>query len=819
VLRLLRRGARLAGASVLGCTFLASAAWPASASAADNPYAFDPARIGISFSNAEVTQFYYWLNAIDGVLFASFSDGYLVMSPDQGRTWTITLDRGCRVFASRAVPGRLWCGGDGLYQSEDAGRTWRAVEVEGLVLPAYLQLGVRWVDDDVIIYANNDFSGATRTLFRISHDAGRSSVPFSVPENVDDHYGPFRAADGNFYAVAGTPQRVHRLGPSGWVPLAELPKSMQLETSIDSRVRIEMPNGVWLFGGDEVFRSTDFGVSWKTTGTKTRAGFASLKAVPQLLMFESEQIWYMTTTMDGPGTDYVPVMWRSADAGKTWSATSPASEIGRNVWTARRNPGNASELAAVDSNAVLKSVDDGRTWSPAWINPGLALLPNKIWWFEGSPSSLLALAYVRLAGSLSAGVIVSRDGGLTFGDARYWNGGVEEHAPRAIVDLARLDDGKLYFKATATGPGGGDYCAIYESLDGGLNWTRINLLTIGAASEALFGGLVDTLWLYSLTSTARSKDGGRTWAGFVPEAAPYQNLALKRDLVASMALVQSKQAFQLLTSTDGGDTYQLTDVGGPRGREVSKGGGKLSIDPLRSDVMYLNSATASVRRSLDGGRTWHDFVPNLAGIRSLYAEPLFSNDGRTLNWPSNPDKASNMKIVYRVPAFEADRTVVEFFNSDLGHYFMTADESEAAGIDNGAAGPGWSRTGETWKVWSRPGAGALPAYRFYAAGPNSHFFTMVRAEADGLRALEIVQRAVAQASGVQFSGWQFEGEAYAASPGEEETCALPLVPLFRLYNDRAALNDSNHRFTKNPSLRQSMLSRGWKDEGVAMCVQ
>jgi hypothetical protein len=36
----------------------------------------------------------------------------------------------------------------------------------------------------------------------------------------------------------------------------------------------------------------------------------------------------------------------------------------------------------------------------------------------------------------------------------------------------------------------------------------------------------------------------------------------------------------------------------------------------------------------------------------------------------------------------ASATLVEFHNAILDHYFMTADPSEAAGIDSGSAGPG-----------------------------------------------------------------------------------------------------------------------------------
>ena len=49
--------------------------------------------------------------------------------------------------------------------------------------------------------------------------------------------------------------------------------------------------------------------------------------------------------------------------------------------------------------------------------------------------------------------------------------------------------------------------------------------------------------------------------------------------------------------------------------------------------------------------------------------------------------------VFTTPALADMPNVVEFYNANLDHYFLTADANEAAAIDNGSAGPGWSRTG------------------------------------------------------------------------------------------------------------------------------
>jgi hypothetical protein len=75
--------------------------------------------------------------------------------------------------------------------------------------------------------------------------------------------------------------------------------------------------------------------------------------------------------------------------------------------------------------------------------------------------------------------------------------------------------------------------------------------------------------------------------------------------------------------------------------------------------------------------------------------------------------------------------IVEFYNTNLDHYFITADASEAAGIDGGSAGPGWIRTGNSFKS-----GGSTPVCRFYGSqvpGPNSHFYTASASEYDGLK--------------------------------------------------------------------------------------
>ncbi|MDP1854611.1 MAG: hypothetical protein Q8K74_00970 [Candidatus Nitrotoga sp.] len=72
--------------------------------------------------------------------------------------------------------------------------------------------------------------------------------------------------------------------------------------------------------------------------------------------------------------------------------------------------------------------------------------------------------------------------------------------------------------------------------------------------------------------------------------------------------------------------------------------------------------------------------------------------------------------VVNTAEYYSNDKVVEFYNTNLDNYFITADANEAAGIDGGSAGPGWIRTGNSFKS-----GGSTPVCRFYGSqvpGPN-----------------------------------------------------------------------------------------------------
>ena len=159
---------------------------------------------------------------------------------------------------------------------------------------------------------------------------------------------------------------------------------------------------------------------------------------------------------------------------------------------------------------------------------------------------------------------------------------------------------------------------------------------------------------------------------------------------------------------------------------------------------------------------------------------------------------------------QAGPTVIEFYNTTLDHYFITANSSEAAAIDGGSAGPGWSRTGNSFRS-----GGRTSVCRFYGSqspGPNSHFYTVDASECAGLQQLQANTPATEKR-------WNFESMDFVSTVPSNGTCPAGTTPVYRAYNNGFARGvDSNHRITSSATAIQEVVTRGWSNEGVVMCA-
>lgn len=218
--------------------------------------------------------------------------------------------------------------------------------------------------------------------------------------------------------------------------------------------------------------------------------------------------------------------------------------------------------------------------------------------------------------------------------------------------------------------------------------------------------------------------------------------------------------------------------------------------------------TGQIDASFGAAGVVHPYDAGSSVTRALWIAPddrvVTANSARPLG-----SSAQKNYLLARIIGSEITTNVVEFYNGALNHYFVTADPNEAGAIDAGAAGPGWSRTGAAWKS-----GGPNRVCRFYGSpdidpatqqrkGPNGHFYTISSDECALVK---------------QDAGWKFESYDFSGWPKTADgTCPPGTTPVKRAYNNRFAVNDSNHRYATSDAIYSQMLAAGWSGEGAVFC--
>jgi hypothetical protein len=156
--------------------------------------------------------------------------------------------------------------------------------------------------------------------------------------------------------------------------------------------------------------------------------------------------------------------------------------------------------------------------------------------------------------------------------------------------------------------------------------------------------------------------------------------------------------------------------------------------------------------------------------------------------------------VISASAVRAGTSAVEFYNSNLDEYFVSADQAEISALENGIPA-GWLKTGYAFSVSSEVAPGYMPVCRFFSASfppKSSHFYTAYADECASLKLGAV---------------WKYESIAfYLALPSESGTCLAGHSPIYRLYNNGLS-GAPNHRYTSARSVVDGMKARGWIAEG------
>ena len=424
--------------------------------------------------------------------------------------------------------------------------------------------------------------------------------------------------------------------------------------------------------------------------------------------------------------------------------------------------------------------------------------------------------------------------------AAPWSSGELDATGYNISTFGEDEAGELYFTNYATGD-------IYQFVDSG---STTPILTTSATALA-FGNVTVGDSSNPQTFNVTNVGGGTlTLTGLTPGGASPSAFTRSGTCAIGSALTASQscsviyqftptvfgaQAATLAVASGAGNaTIALTGAGTPRPvfgvsaipTAVDFGGVAVGGTSVAQTITVRNTGTASL--TLSGVNLQGNDANNFAFTGFCAAGMLLiSGETCTVDVTFHPlavgARMASLDVAFGATAPTASVVltgsggttapdvvgVIEYYHAGFDHYFITSLANEIAALDSGQFA-GWSRTQKTFKAWSAAQSGTSPVCRFYIppALGDSHFFSASPVECS--EASVKFPTFIAESSAVMH---EFLPDPVSGA------CPANTVPIYRVWNQRA---DSNHRYTNERSIRDSMVAKGYVAEGygtdaVVMC--
>ena len=311
-----------------------------------------------------------WRNVSDG-FFRTASVGAIAVAPSSPNVIYVGMGESC--FRGNAMSG------DGVYKSTDGGETWTHLGLEATRQISGISVHPQ-NPDLVYVAAFGDGFGpnAERGVFR-SKDGGQTWQRILYRDDrsgaIDFVMNPAnpRLMYATLLEFQRFPWGLRSAGPGtglfksvdGGDTWTELTNNPGLPAGLKGRIGVALspanPNRVWAIidaetGKKGLFRSDDAGATWRRI-----SDFAQLTVRP----------WYYHHVFADPkNADIVYVlniqMWKSTDAGTTWTEIRPPHGDNHDLWIDQADP---SHLVQANDGGGTVSYDGGLSWSTTLNQP------------------------------------------------------------------------------------------------------------------------------------------------------------------------------------------------------------------------------------------------------------------------------------------------------------------------------------------------------------------------------------------------------------------------------------------------------------------
>ena len=540
------------------------------------------------------------------VYYFGATGGGVFKTTDSGASWVPISDGQLRTGSVGAIavadsdPNVIYAGmgeacvrgnashGDGVYKSEDAGKTWRNVGLE-----------------------DSYHIGAVRIHPKNSDIAYVAALGHLFGPN--ETRGVYRTVDGG-----RTWKQLLTRGPdSGAVDLAMDPGNPRVLYAAFWQVR----RRPWRFDsggpGGGLFQSTDGGDTWTDIsrnpglppGVLGRIGVTASPANP-------ERVWAIVEAADGG-------LFRSDNAGKTWTRVNQQNSLRQRAWYYSHilaDPKNADTVYALNVG-FWKSIDGGKTFSsirtPHGDNHGLWIAPN-------DP--------LRMIESNDGGANITANGGHTWSTidnqptAQFYRVALDDDFPYHLYG-AQQDNTTVRIASQALGAPGIGRADWYDVGGGESGWIAPDPRN----SAIVYAGSYDGL----LTRRDHRTRQERDITAWPDNPMGYGVEAMKYRFQWSFPLAFSPHDPQtlyaganvLLKTTDEGRTWQPISpdlTRNDKSKQASSGGPitqdnsaveyyctifTLMESPVEKGVIWTGSDDGLIHVTRDGGKHWTNVTP------------------------------------------------------------------------------------------------------------------------------------------------------------------------------------------------------------------